>query len=57
MRVGVEVTTRVLTEASIWGKIDHLRGLKENVRARHADAHVPHRRHGVARCKLVVLAN
>jgi len=31
MRVGVEVTTRVLTEASISGKIDHLRGLKENV--------------------------
>ena len=27
----VEVTTRVLTEASISGKIDHLRGLKENV--------------------------
>jgi hypothetical protein len=24
-------TTRVLTEASISGKIDHLRGLKENV--------------------------
>jgi hypothetical protein len=31
VRVGVEVTTRVLTEASISGKIDHLRGLKENV--------------------------
>jgi DNA-directed RNA polymerase subunit beta' len=31
MRVGVEETTRVLTEASISGKIDHLRGLKENV--------------------------
>jgi hypothetical protein len=31
MRGGVEVTTRVLTEASISGKIDHLRGLKENV--------------------------
>jgi len=29
MRVGVEVTTRVLTEASISGKTDHLRGLKE----------------------------
>jgi hypothetical protein len=25
-------TTRVLTEASISGKIDHLRGLKESVR-------------------------
>jgi DNA-directed RNA polymerase subunit beta' len=24
-------TTKVLTEASIWGKVDHLRGLKENV--------------------------
>lgn len=24
-------TTRVLTEAAIWGKVDHLRGLKENV--------------------------
>ena len=24
-------TTKVLTEAAIWGKIDHLRGLKENV--------------------------
>ena len=24
-------TTRVLTEASISGKVDHLRGLKENV--------------------------
>ncbi len=24
-------TTRVLTEASIWGRIDHLKGLKENV--------------------------
>ena len=31
MRAGVEVTTRVLTEASISGKVDHLRGLKENV--------------------------
>jgi len=27
----VQDTTRVLTEASISGKIDHLRGLKENV--------------------------
>jgi DNA-directed RNA polymerase subunit beta' len=27
----VEETTRVLTEASISGKVDHLRGLKENV--------------------------
>jgi DNA-directed RNA polymerase subunit beta' len=24
-------TTKVLTEASMWGKVDHLRGLKENV--------------------------
>lgn len=24
-------TTRVLTEASIWGRVDHLKGLKENV--------------------------
>ncbi len=24
-------TTKVLTEAAIWGKVDHLRGLKENV--------------------------
>jgi DNA-directed RNA polymerase subunit beta' len=24
-------TTKVLTEASMWGKLDHLRGLKENV--------------------------
>ena len=31
VRAGVEVTTRVLTEASISGKVDHLRGLKENV--------------------------
>jgi hypothetical protein len=31
LRVGVEETTRVLTEASISGKVDHLRGLKENV--------------------------
>ena len=31
-RVGVaEETTRVLTEASISGKVDYLRGLKENV--------------------------
>jgi DNA-directed RNA polymerase subunit beta' len=29
--VGVEETTRVLTEASISGKVDYLRGLKENV--------------------------
>ena len=27
----VEETTRLLTEASISGKIDHLRGLNENV--------------------------
>ncbi len=31
LRVGVEETTRVLTEAAISGKIDYLRGLKENV--------------------------
>jgi DNA-directed RNA polymerase subunit beta' len=24
-------TTKVLTEGSMWGKVDHLRGLKENV--------------------------
>jgi DNA-directed RNA polymerase subunit beta' len=24
-------TTKVLTEAAMWGKVDHLRGLKENV--------------------------
>jgi DNA-directed RNA polymerase subunit beta' len=24
-------TTRVLTEAAVWGKVDHLEGLKENV--------------------------
>ena len=24
-------TTKVLTEASMWGKVDYLRGLKENV--------------------------
>ena len=24
-------TTKVLTEAAIWGKVDHLNGLKENV--------------------------
>jgi len=31
VRVGAEETTRVLTEASISGKMDYLRGLKENV--------------------------
>ena len=31
LHVGVEETTRVLTEASTSGKVDYLRGLKENV--------------------------
>jgi len=31
VRVGAEETTRVLTEASISGKMDYLRGLKEHV--------------------------